>query len=241
MKNRKWLFALVLLVTTLAAACSGAGSKTLAPATSASATGAATGSPSITGAAEIEATEYMGRSLTPIKDQRNNALKGVQVIDKDSYRLTVDGLVDKPLSLSYADLLAYPQISRLMDLDCVEGWSFVAKWNGPGLAAIFSDAGVKPEARIAIFYSADAPEGYSSLDLNYIREKDIIVALKLNDITLPPDRGFPLQVVAESKYGYKWAKWVVRIELSSNTAFKGYWESAGYSNNADVGGPSFGN
>jgi DMSO/TMAO reductase YedYZ molybdopterin-dependent catalytic subunit len=240
MKNKKWLFALVLVVSILAAACSGAGTKTVTPAPSAAATGAAPGSPSISGAAEIEATEYLGRSLTPIKDQRNNALKGVQKIDRDSYKLTVDGLVDKPLSLSYADLLAYSQISRLTELDCVEGWNFVAKWSGPELKAIFNDAGVKPEALIAIFYSTDAPEGYSSLALDYIREKDIIIALKLNDLTLPPDRGFPFQVVADSKFGYKWAKWIVRIELSSNTSFRGYWESGGYSNKADVGGPSFG-
>jgi DMSO/TMAO reductase YedYZ molybdopterin-dependent catalytic subunit len=190
--------------------------------------------------AEVEAKEYLGRELTPIDQQRNNALAGTQKIDKATYRLTVDGLVEKPLSLSYADLQAYPQVSKLMDLDCVEGWNFVAKWTGPELAAIFKDAGVKPEALIAIFHTQDVPEGYSSLDLGYIKEKNIIIAMRLNDLTLPADRGFPFQVEAESKYGYKWAKWVTRIELSSDANFRGYWESAGYSNKADVGGPSFG-
>ena len=165
--------------------------------------------------------------------------KGTQYIDKATYTLTVDGLVDHPLSLSYADLEAYPQISQLMDLDCVEGWSFTAKWTGPALSAIFADAGVKPEAKIVIFHTTDVPEGYSSLDLNYILENNIIIALKDNDITLSPDRGFPFQVVAMSKFGYKWAKWVTRIELSDNTSFRGYWESAGYNNNAYVGGPAF--
>ncbi len=188
---------------------------------------------------EVEATELMGKKLTPIKDQLNNALAGTQVIDRQTYRLTVDGLVNHPLSLSYADLLAYPQVSKLMDLDCVEGWNFIAKWTGPALDSIFKDAGVKPEARIAIFHTTDVPEGYSSLDLSYIHAHAIIIALKLNDITLPPDRGFPFQVVAESKYGYKWAKWVTRIELSDNTSFRGYWERYGYSNDATVGTPAF--
>lgn len=188
---------------------------------------------------EAEATEFDGKKLTPIKQQNNNALAGTQVIKKDTYRLIVDGLVDNPLTLSYDDLLAYPQISQLTDLDCVEGWSFTAKWTGPGLDAIFDDAKVKPEATIAIFHTADVPQGYSSLDLQYIQNNNIIVALKLNDITLPPSRGFPFQVVAKSKYGYKWAKWVTRIELSSDANFRGYWESAGYNNNADVGGPPF--
>jgi DMSO/TMAO reductase YedYZ molybdopterin-dependent catalytic subunit len=66
---------------------------------------------------EIEATEFMGTKLTPIKEQRNNAFSGTQIIDKATYILTFDGLVDNPLKLTYNDLLAYPQISKLMDLN----------------------------------------------------------------------------------------------------------------------------
>jgi DMSO/TMAO reductase YedYZ molybdopterin-dependent catalytic subunit len=186
---------------------------------------------------EVEATEFMGVQLTPIDKQLNNSLQGIVHIDRTAYRLTVDGLADAPLSLSYDDLLAYLQISRLMDLNCVEGWNFTAKWTGPELTAIFKNAQVKPEAKIAIFYTPEGPYGFTSLDLSYIQEKNILLALKLNDLTLPPDRGFPCQVVAESKYGYKWAKWVTRIELSSDTSFRGYWEKGGFNNNADINGP----
>jgi DMSO/TMAO reductase YedYZ molybdopterin-dependent catalytic subunit len=186
-----------------------------------------------------EATEFEGVTLTPINEQRNNALKGTQVIDKEEYRLVVDGLVETPLSLSYADLEAYEQVSWLMDLNCVEGWSFTAKWTGPELNAIFADAGVEPEAVVVIFHTADVPTGYTSLPLDYVEENDIILALRLNDLTLTPDRGFPCQVVAKSKYGYKWAKWITQIELSSDVDFRGYWERGGYSNDADVGGPAF--
>ena len=185
---------------------------------------------------EGEATEFMGKNLTPISQQRNNALHGTQVINKQTYRLVVDGLVDSALNLSYADLLAYPQVSKLVDLVCVEGWRFTAKWTGPTLNSIFVEAGVKPEAKIAIFYSADYPRGYTSLDVSYIQDNNITIALKDNDITLPPDRGFPFQVVAEGKWGYKWAKWVTRIELSADTSFRGYWESWGYSNDANITG-----
>jgi DMSO/TMAO reductase YedYZ molybdopterin-dependent catalytic subunit len=183
-----------------------------------------------------EATEFMGVKLTPISQQRNNALAGTQFINNETYQLVVDGLVDNPLSLNYTDLLSYPQISVLADLVCVEGWRFTAKWTGPTLNSIFADAGVKPEAKIAIFYSADDPVGYTSLDLGYIQDNNITIALKDNDITLPPDRGFPFQVVAEGKWGYKWAKWVTRIELSADTSFRGYWESRGYSNDASITG-----
>ena len=183
-----------------------------------------------------EATEFMGVQLTPISQQRNNALAGTRVIDKDTYQLVVNGLVDNPLSLNYSDLLAYRQVSVLADLVCVEGWRFTAKWTGPTLDSIFADAGVQPEAKIAIFYSTDSPVGYTSLELSYIQDNNITIALKDNDITLPPDRGFPFQVAAEGKWGYKWAKWVTRIELSSDTTFRGYWESRGYSNDADISG-----
>ena len=189
---------------------------------------------------EIQATEFQGVKLTPISEQNNNALAGTQHIDQSTYTLTVDGLVDHPLTLSYADLQAYPQISQLMDLNCVEGWNFTAKWSGPALSAIFAAAGVQSGAKIAIFYTADVPTGYTSLDLSYIDDNNTIIALKDNDITLPADRGFPFQVVAMGKYGYKWAKWVTRIELSSNTNFRGYWESNGYNNNGDANGPQFG-
>lgn len=221
MKNKSVMIFLFLLVSLALTACQ-----------------ASTPTPSPTPTGEVEATTFMGKQLTPIKNQNNNAIKGTQYIDKATYRLIVDGLVNHPLSLSYADLQAYPQISRLTDLNCVEGWDFTAKWTGPALTAIFKDAGVKPEAKIAIFCTTDDPQGFTSLDLSYIYEKNIIIALKDNDITLPPDRGFPFQVVAESKYGYKWAKWVTRIELSSNTNFRGYWESRGYNNNADSNGPA---
>jgi len=183
---------------------------------------------------ETEATEYLGVKLTPISAQRNNALAGTQVINKDTYTLTVDGLVNKTLTLTYGDLQAYPQVSKLATLPCVEGWSFIAKWTGPALASILDDAGVKPEAKILIFYTADSPSGYTSLDLSYIRDKNVIIALRLNDITMPQERGFPFQVVAEGKLGYKWAKWVTRIEVSDNENFRGYWESRGYSNSADA-------
>ncbi len=188
---------------------------------------------------EVEATEFQGVKLTPISQQGNNALAGTQNIDRGTYRLTVDGLVENPLILSYEQLLAYPQESWLMPLNCVEGWNFTAKWTGPQINSILNDAKVKPEAKIIIFHTTDVPEGYTSLDLNYIHDNNILLALKINDITLQPERGFPFQVVAKSKFGYKWAKWVTRMELSSDIDFRGYWESAGYNNNADENGPAF--
>ena len=185
---------------------------------------------------QTETLSYQGQQLTPIAQQRNNAIKGTQYIDRENYRLQVDGLVENPRNFTYEEITGLPQTSKVVDLNCVEGWSFNAKWTGVKIAEIFDEVGVMDNATTVIFYSAD---GYStSLDKDYLLEKDIIIAYKLNDVTLPPERGFPLQLVAEDKYGYKWAKWIVRIELS-NSPYRGYWEEFGYNNIADVGGPAF--
>ena len=87
--------------------------------------------------------------------------------------------------------------------------------------------------------SPQASDGYTALELQYILDSSIIIAVKLNDVTLPASRGFPFQVVAEGKFGYKWAKWVDRIELSRED-FLGYWEKEGLNNNADINGPALG-
>jgi DMSO/TMAO reductase YedYZ molybdopterin-dependent catalytic subunit len=60
------------------------------------------------------------------------------------------------------------------------------------------------------------------------------MAYKMNNVTLPIERGFPFQLVAESKWGYKWIKWITEIEFSSNESYEGYWEQRGYSNSANL-------
>lgn len=189
---------------------------------------------------EVEATEFEGVQLTPIAKQRTNALGGVQDIDRESYRLTIDGLVAQPLQLSYADLQAYPQHTWVLPMNCVEGWSYQAKWSGPALAAILADAGVQADAKVAIFHTTDTDRGYTALDLDFLTGEQILLGMRLNDITLPTHKGFPFQLVARAKFGYKWAKWVQRIEISGDADFRGFWERSGYNNNADDTGPAFG-
>jgi len=183
-----------------------------------------------------ETSEYMGIKLTPISDQGNNAIKGTQFIDKDAYRLRIDGMVERPANLTYDQVTSYAPISKVVTLNCVEGWSFTAKWTGVPVKTLLDGNGIKENVTAVIFYSVD---GYSTAhDLDYLIDNNIILAYRINDITLPPERGFPLQLVAEGKYGYKWAKWIDHIELV-NSSYKGYWESRGYNNKGDYGGPPF--
>jgi hypothetical protein len=181
---------------------------------------------------EVEAGTFMNQTLIPISQQRNNAIQGTQNIDRGSYRLEVNGLVDRNVTLSYEDLLQLPAYAEVAYMPCVEGWGFYAKWTGFRVTDLLKQAGVQPSGNYVMFRSAD---GYSTaLPLSYIEGNQTLLAYGLNDVTLPADRGFPLQLVAKSKYGYKWAKWIVEIEVIGGPEL-GYWESRGYSDFADVG------
>ncbi|WP_462272839.1 molybdopterin-dependent oxidoreductase [Methanohalophilus sp.] len=186
---------------------------------------------------ETEILEYDGGQLTPIEEQRNNGIEGTQYIDSDTYTLKISGMVNETENISYKQLTSYPAVSRVVPLDCVEGWRFTALWTGVPVETLLEEAGVNAGANTVIFYSKD---GYStSLSLDYLIDNNIIVAYKLNNVTLPKERGFPLQLVAEEKYGYKWAKWITGIEVTDDDNYEGFWESRGYNNDADVDGPRF--
>ncbi len=181
---------------------------------------------------EVETLKFLNTTLTPISSQGNNAILGTQFIDRGTYTLEVGGLVNKTLTRTYIDLLNLPAYSEVSYMPCVEGWGFPAKWTGFRVTDLLDEAGVSQEGAYVVFVCKD---GYSTgLPLTYLRDKSILLAYGLNDVTLPADRGFPLQLVAESKYGYKWAKWIIRIEVVSEE-YSGYWESRGYTDSADVG------
>ncbi len=181
----------------------------------------------------VEVREYEGQDLSSISSFRENSIKGPQYIDAETYRLTITGLVNNELEYTYDEVLYnYPSFKKVVTLRCVEGWSVTILWEGIQLKDLIADAEVNPEANTVIFYAYD---GYStSLPLGYIIDNNIMMAYKMNNVTLPPERGFPFQLVAESKWGYKWIKWITAIELSDNEDYRGYWESRGYPNDADL-------
>ncbi|MCL5985713.1 MAG: molybdopterin-dependent oxidoreductase [Actinobacteria bacterium] len=181
---------------------------------------------------DVEIKEYKGEKLSSIDDFRENSIKGPQYIDIDSYRLEISGLIDNPAFYKYEEALNFPKYTKKVKLNCVEGWSVDILWEGILLKDVFDKAKVQPEANTVIFYAYD---GYStSLPLDYIIKNDIIMAYKMNGVIIPPERGFPFMLVAEQKWGYKWIKWITKIELSDNPDYRGYWEQRGYSNDGSL-------
>jgi DMSO/TMAO reductase YedYZ molybdopterin-dependent catalytic subunit len=181
----------------------------------------------------VEIREYQGEDLSSINAFRENSIKGPQYVDVDNYRLEVTGLVENPRSYTYQEVIDSRQnYKKVVTLDCVEGWSVKLLWEGVLVADLLNEAGPLPEGRVVIFHAYD---GYTtSLPLDYVVDNNIMIAYKMNEVTLPPERGFPFELVAESKWGYKWIKWVTEIELSDDESYEGYWESRGYSNSGDL-------
>jgi DMSO/TMAO reductase YedYZ molybdopterin-dependent catalytic subunit len=175
----------------------------------------------------VEVTEYQGQQLSSVNDFHENSIKGPQYVNITSYHLEVGGLVSNPKNYTYDQVKDFQSYQKVVKLDCVEGWSVNILWQGVLVKDILNDVNPLPTANTVIFYAVD---GYStSFPLEYLQKNQILMAYKMNNATLPPERGFPLQLVAESKWGYKWIKWIKRIELSDNPNYKGYWESRGYS------------
>ncbi|MEA4938766.1 MAG: molybdopterin-dependent oxidoreductase [Christensenella sp.] len=183
-----------------------------------------------------ELREYEGTRLDPAVGPRDNSISGIQQIKEQDVQLAIDGLVDSPQNYSYADVTALQSEERLVRLDCVEGWSATILWKGVPMSTLLDAAGVQPEANTVIFHATD---GYTtSLPLSEIQEKNQLLAYDANGIALPPQMGYPFIFVAEDKWGYKWARWVNRIELSSDESYQGFWESNGYSNEGNLSEPS---
>jgi DMSO/TMAO reductase YedYZ molybdopterin-dependent catalytic subunit len=179
----------------------------------------------------LEIREYQGIPLDTFFRTYDNSIRGPQTVDVDTYRLTIGGLVEEPQSLTYQQVLALEPVTRVVTLYCVEGWKERLLFEGVRLADVLKLAKPKPGATTIIFHSVD---GYStSLPYEDVERLDLMLAAKINGLVLDAMRGFPFQLVAESKLGYKWIKWVNRIDISDQP-YKGYWESRGYSNEADV-------
>jgi len=184
----------------------------------------------------VEIDEYEGQKLSSIGDFRENSINGPQYIDPQSYRLTVTGLVFRNITYTYDDVIVQHQLfEKVVTLHCVEGWDVTILWEGVLVRDLLGEAGIDPKAKVVIFYAHD---GYStSFPLDFIVNDQIIMAHKMNGVVLPPQRGFPFQLVAESKWGYKWIKWITKIEVSDDINYRGYWESRGYSNDASQDEP----
>jgi DMSO/TMAO reductase YedYZ molybdopterin-dependent catalytic subunit len=157
------------------------------------------------------------------------------------WKLVIDGLVERPLELSLADLRRQPARSQITRHDCVEGWSSIGKWTGARLGPLLDRAGLKTNARYIVFHCADALEQtldgsgqyYESIDLVDAYHPQTILAYAMNDKPLPVPHGAPVRLRVERQLGYKHAKYVMRVEAVADYSQigrgnGGFWEDRGY-------------
>ena len=162
------------------------------------------------------------------------------------WRLRIDGLVARPLSLSLDDIRRLPARTQITRHDCVEGWSAIGQWTGVPLGMLLNAAGVAPAAKYVAFYCADNLDGepgkggeqapgqyYESLALVDARHPQTLIAHSMNGRPLGIPHGAPLRLRVERQLGYKHAKYLQRIEVRDtlaglNGGRGGYWEDRGY-------------
>jgi DMSO/TMAO reductase YedYZ molybdopterin-dependent catalytic subunit len=149
--------------------------------------------------------------LTPL-DQLGVTGTPVEV-DINAYRLVVDGLVEHPLSLSYEQLLAYPTVTQVLRLDCPGFFVDYAEWTGPLVRGILEDAGIKPEATQVEFYDGSRVPYRATLTLEEALRDDTYLAYQVYGQPLPPEHGYPLRLVAGSRLGSAWVKWLFHIAV----------------------------
>jgi DMSO/TMAO reductase YedYZ molybdopterin-dependent catalytic subunit len=172
-----------------------------------------------------------GTANPPDADYQAHALENFA-----NWRLVVDGLVERPLSLSLDQIKALPSRTQITRHDCVEGWSCIGEWTGAKFGALMDLAGLKPEARYIVLYCADTLGGakyYETLDVFDIHHPQTILAYEMNGAPLPIAHGAPLRLRAERYLGYKQAKYVMRLEAVDRYDHiaggqGGYWEDQGY-------------
>jgi DMSO/TMAO reductase YedYZ molybdopterin-dependent catalytic subunit len=151
-------------------------------------------------------------------------------LDLARWRLAVDGLVDRPLSLDWDGFLALPQVDDVSDFHCVTGWSVHdLRWTGVRFQSLLALACPRPEATHVMLYGRD---GYSAnLPLEEAVKDDVLVARALAGAPLAVEHGGPARVVVPQLWAWKGAKWLTRVELLPHDR-RGYWEIRGYSNTA---------
>jgi DMSO/TMAO reductase YedYZ molybdopterin-dependent catalytic subunit len=157
------------------------------------------------------------------------------VFDPKTWRLTVEGLVEHRLSLSYADLLSLPALAVVRDYQCVTGWKvYNVHWQGVSLKTLARIASARPAARFINFYSADGVYSESLRLASQAFQPDVMLGYHLNGRPLVREQGAPLRLVVPEMYGYKYAKWINRVEFSNRQEI-GYWEQNGYTVDAYLG------
>jgi DMSO/TMAO reductase YedYZ molybdopterin-dependent catalytic subunit len=157
-------------------------------------------------------------SKTPFANEiapLNDAFKRLQAGGFADWRLFVDGMVARPMSLSLSDLRSLPVRSQITEVVCEEGWSYIAEWIGSPLLDVLNAADVLPQARYVVYFSIE-PDWWESIDMADARHPQTFLTWAMNDGDLPVGFGGPLRLRVPRQLGYKSVKFITRLTVTDS-------------------------
>jgi len=149
--------------------------------------------------------------MAPLSDQ----FKGLQAAKFVDWRLTVDGMVDRPTAFSLAELKSYPSRSHVTMIQCEEGWSYIAEWIGVPLSHVLSLVEVHPQARYVVYFSIQ-PDWWDSIDMADALHPQTFLAYGMNGDELPVGNGGPLRMRVPRQLGYKNVKFITHLTVTDD-------------------------
>ena len=158
--------------------------------------------------------------VAPLSEQ----FKKLEAGGFNDWKLTVDGMVAHPMTLSLADLRSMPTRSQITEVVCEEGWSYVAEWIGTPLSGILREAGALPQARYVAYFSIQ-PDWWDSLDMADAHHPQTFLTMGMNDGDLPVGFGGPLRLRVPRQLGYKSVKYITRLTVTDS--MKGFGKGLG--------------
>ena len=174
--------------------------------------------------------------ITPNEDFYVTSYRSPPTVRVAEWSLLVHGLVDHPLTLDYAQLLAKPTVAQIVTLECVgntvaDEFISTAEWEGIPLRTLLEETGASADAYDVVFRAAD---GYSdSIRIDRAMAGDVLIAHKMNGVPLPQGHGFPARMIVPGVYGMKSVQWLTEIEVVDQD-YKGYYQQKGWSDEALV-------
>ena len=131
------------------------------------------------------------------------------------WRLSVDGMVDRPTSFSLDQLKSYPSRSQITELSCEEGWTYIAEWIGVPLSHILNLVGTQPQARYVVYFSID-PDWWESIDMADAMHPQTFLTYGMNGDALPVGNGGPLRLRLPRQLGYKSVKFITHLTVTDS-------------------------
>jgi len=166
-------------------------------------------------AREFSRSQISKRPLANEIAPPSDAFKRLQAGGFADWRLTVNGMVDRPASFSLAQLKSYPSRSQITEVVCEEGWSYIAEWIGVPLSHVLNLVGVQPQARYVVYFSIE-PDWWESMDMADAMHPQTFLTYGMNGDELPVGNGGPLRMRLPRQLGYKSVKFITHLTVTDS-------------------------